>query len=62
MTAAEYVTFQKIVDADYEMPKGISQAAADLLRGLLQVEPANRIGECVCEGSEQFCTAMPVCC
>ncbi|KAL4855894.1 3-phosphoinositide-dependent protein kinase 1 [Chlorella vulgaris] len=41
---SEYVTFQKIVDADYEMPKGISQAAADLLRGLLQVEPANRIG------------------
>lgn len=41
---SEYVTFQKIVDADYEMPKGISQAAADLLRGLLQVKPANRIG------------------
>lgn len=42
---AEYLTFQKIVEADYELPEGGSEAAADLVARLLRVEPAQRIGE-----------------
>ncbi|EFN52977.1 hypothetical protein CHLNCDRAFT_36647 [Chlorella variabilis] len=41
---SEYLTFQKIVEADYELPEGGSEAAADLVARLLRVEPAQRIG------------------
>ncbi|KAI7842103.1 hypothetical protein COHA_004297 [Chlorella ohadii] len=41
---SEYLTFQKIVEADYELPEGLSEPAADLIRRLLQVDPAQRIG------------------
>ncbi len=43
--AAEYLTFQKIVEADYELPEGLPPAAADFVSRLLVLEPADRIGE-----------------
>lgn len=43
-TPSEYLTFQKIVEADYELPEGLPPAAADLIARLLVVEPAQRIG------------------
>ncbi|KAL4439495.1 hypothetical protein ABPG77_008824 [Micractinium sp. CCAP 211/92] len=41
---SEYLTFQKIVEADYELPEGLPPAAADLISRLLVLEPADRIG------------------
>ena len=41
---AEYLTFQKIVAAEYTLPEGLPPAAADLIARLLQTEPADRIG------------------
>ena len=42
---AEYLTFQRIVEAEYELPPGLSEVATDLITRLLQVDPARRIGE-----------------
>ena len=42
---AEYLTFQKIVEADYQLPEGLSDPAADLIHRLLQVDPVQRIGK-----------------
>lgn len=41
----EYLTFQKIVEAEYELPPGVPPAAADLIARLLVLEPADRLGE-----------------
>ncbi|KAL4437322.1 hypothetical protein ABPG75_004461 [Micractinium tetrahymenae] len=41
---SEYLTFQKIVEAEYELPEGLPPAAADLITRLLVLEPADRIG------------------
>lgn len=41
---SEYLTFQKIVEAEYELPEGLPPAAADLITRLLALEPADRIG------------------
>lgn len=71
-TNAEYLTFQKIVDAEYELPEGLSEPAADLIRRLLQVDPVQRIGEpctctiCACRGvvcvaaARLTCRPLPV--
>ena len=40
---SEYLTFQKIVNLEYEFPRGFPPAAQDLVERLLVLEPARRL-------------------
>ena len=42
--ASEYLTFERITALDFEFPEGFPPDAAELVRGLLVLEPAERLG------------------
>ena len=49
--ASEYLTFERITALDYEFPDGFPPEAAELVRELLVLDPAERLG-CRSSGSQ----------
>ncbi|KFM27219.1 3-phosphoinositide-dependent protein kinase 1 [Auxenochlorella protothecoides] len=41
---SEYLTFQKVISLEYEIPEHLSPEAQDLIRSLLRSEPEERLG------------------
>jgi serine/threonine protein kinase len=56
--ASEYLTFQLITSRSLSFPQGFPAAARDLVEGLLQLEPSQRLGGWT---SWEFCCVRLLC-